>query len=520
MEELILQGRVTINGKVVRDLATKVDPDVARIELDGELLRMETFVYYAVNKPKGYVSTNSDPSGRPRVIDILPDIPQRVYNVGRLDEGSTGLILLTNDGELANRLTHPRFGVEKVYLALVAGAPERGVIEKLLEGVWLSDGKARAKRARILGKRGDATTLEITLAEGKNREVRRMLAKLGHKIMSLTRIAVGPISVKGLKPGEFRPLSHREVAQLRQLAEGIHVPTAGFDERREARYERSPGGRGTRGPSRSQQRPAPSGPGRPAQARPAQAGPHGGSTRKPPTGPRSTGSAGAGTSRGPSGGARPAGPNRPMGPRSSASGGARPAGPVVHFGRRATGGAEVVYFGRRTTGRAAVVNLGRSTSRGAEPTDGPTVVCLGRSTSRGAEPADGPAIILSTCFTAVGTVADLSPPGASGRARGITTGPGGGGRGDEPDDHRASKCNAGERSPGCQEAVRSARPGPTSATIERRRRDTSRWTTDREPTAAFPRRSVRLGPQTPRFDPETSSPVAPRSRGLIPLRVP
>ena len=122
-EDLIVQGRVTVNGKVERELGTKVDPKRAVVAVDGEKVSMERHVYYAVNKPKGYVSTNDDPSGRPRVIDLLPEVLERVYNVGRLDEDSMGLMLLTNDGELANRLSHPRFGVEKVYRVLVAGRP-------------------------------------------------------------------------------------------------------------------------------------------------------------------------------------------------------------------------------------------------------------------------------------------------------------------------------------------------------------------------------------------------------------
>src|SRR5262249_28269580 len=157
-------------------------------------------------KPKGYVSTNDDPAGKPRVIDILPELPERVYTVGRLDEQSTGLMILTNDGELANRLAHPKYGVEKLYRVVVAGSPDRSVLPKLAEGGWLAEGKVRAKRVRVAGTKGQATVLEMTLAEGKNREVRRMLARLGHKVMSLTRIAVGPITLKGLAPGEYRPL--------------------------------------------------------------------------------------------------------------------------------------------------------------------------------------------------------------------------------------------------------------------------------------------------------------------------
>jgi 23S rRNA pseudouridine2605 synthase len=227
-EELIIQGRVSINGEIIRVLGTRVDPASARVAVDGEPIKQETMVYYAVNKPKGYVSTNFDPSGRPRVVDLLPEIPQRVYTVGRLDEDSTGLLILTNDGELANRLAHPRYGVEKLYRALVAGLPTREMLAKLTEGVWLSDGKVRAKRVRIVGRQGQATNLELVLAEGKKREIRRMLSKLGHKVMSLNRIAVGPISLKGLSVGECRSLSRNEVDLLRKVAAGVSVSLPRF----------------------------------------------------------------------------------------------------------------------------------------------------------------------------------------------------------------------------------------------------------------------------------------------------
>jgi 23S rRNA pseudouridine2605 synthase len=227
-EQLILQGRVSINGEIVRQLGTRVDPASARITVDGEPIKLESMVYYAVNKPKGYVSTNSDPSGRPRVVDLLPEIPERVYTVGRLDESSTGLLILTNDGDLANRLAHPRYGVEKLYRALVAGQPTPEMLTKLTEGVWLSDGKVRAKRARIVGRQGEATQLELVLAEGKKREIRRMLSKLGHKVMALNRIAVGPISVKGLSVGECRSLSKHEIELLRKVASGESVSLPRF----------------------------------------------------------------------------------------------------------------------------------------------------------------------------------------------------------------------------------------------------------------------------------------------------
>ena len=159
----------------------------------------------------------------PASLISFPEIPERVYTVGRLDEESTGLMILTNDGELANRLAHPRYGVEKLYRALIAGAPDQEVLAKLTAGVWLSDGKIRAKRARLVGRQGQAHMLELVLAEGKNREIRRMLAKLGHKVMSLSRIAVGPVSVKGLSSGEHRSLSRHEVELLWKVANGAEV---------------------------------------------------------------------------------------------------------------------------------------------------------------------------------------------------------------------------------------------------------------------------------------------------------
>ncbi len=223
-EELILQGRVTVGGQIVKELGTKVDLAKISVAVDGQKIHQERLVYFAVNKPKGHVSTNNDPSGRPRVLDLMPQISQRVYTVGRLDEMSVGLMLLTNDGELANKLAHPKFGVEKLYRVIVAGSPERETLNQLTEGIWLAEGKVRAKRVRVVAKKGDATVLEMVLAEGKNREVRRMLAKLGHKVMMLTRVAVGPITLKGLAVGQSRPLTGKEVDLLRRVAAGEPVP--------------------------------------------------------------------------------------------------------------------------------------------------------------------------------------------------------------------------------------------------------------------------------------------------------
>ena len=219
VEGLITAGRVSVDGRAVRDLGTKVDPARQRVAVDGRPVRLERHVYWLVNKPRGYLCTNYDPARRPRVIDLVPHVAQRVYTVGRLDEESEGLVLLTNDGDLANRLLHPRFGVEKTYLVQVAGRPTRDDLQKLLKGVWLSEGHVRARRVKRLRQQGASTWLEIVLTEGKNREIRRMLARLGHKVLQLRRVAFGPIPLGRLRSGKSRPLMGRELAALREAAE-------------------------------------------------------------------------------------------------------------------------------------------------------------------------------------------------------------------------------------------------------------------------------------------------------------
>jgi 23S rRNA pseudouridine2605 synthase len=218
-EELIRAGRVAVDGQPVRDLATRVAPG-QQVTVDGKPVQAERNVYWAVNKPRGYLCTNSDPAGRPLAVDLVPHVPQRVYTVGRLDEDSEGLLILTNDGDLAHRLMHPRFGVDKTYLVQVAGRPTRDDVGRLLEGVWLSDGKVKARSVRKLKQQGESTWLRIVLQEGKNREVRRMLAKLGHKVMHLERQAIGPIQLGRLRSGKVRPIAGRELHMLRERAFG------------------------------------------------------------------------------------------------------------------------------------------------------------------------------------------------------------------------------------------------------------------------------------------------------------
>jgi 23S rRNA pseudouridine2605 synthase len=232
-EELIVRGRVSVNGRVVRELGTKVE-DGDAVCVDGQPLHSEKLVYWLVNKPRGYLCTNFDPAGRPLALDLVPHVSQRVYTVGRLDEDSEGLLLLTNDGDLANRLMHPRFGVEKTYHVQVAGRPKREDIEQLLKGVWLSDGHVRARRVRRLKSQGESTWLEIVLNEGKNREIRRMLARLGHKVLVLRRIAIGPVLLDKLRRGKARRLKIEELQRLRTAASRSHA------ERGNERFGRNP----------------------------------------------------------------------------------------------------------------------------------------------------------------------------------------------------------------------------------------------------------------------------------------
>jgi 23S rRNA pseudouridine2605 synthase len=221
-EELILAGRVEVDRQVVRELGTKADPHKVEIRVDGVPLSKPRLVYFLVNKPTGVVSTNSDPSGRPRVIDLVA-YSGRLFTVGRLDMSSEGLILVTNDGELANRLTHPRYGVEKTYQVEVAGTLERGELDKLHKGVHLAEGFARVVSAKIKHQYKQSTLLEIVLNEGRNREIRRLLARVGHKAMRLKRIALGPVRLADLPSGQVRPLLREELKSLRQAARGSHA---------------------------------------------------------------------------------------------------------------------------------------------------------------------------------------------------------------------------------------------------------------------------------------------------------
>jgi 23S rRNA pseudouridine2605 synthase len=225
-EELIVAGRVEIDRKVVTELGTRVDPAEHQVRVDGVALPRTKRVYYAVNKPPGVVSTNRDPAGRPRVIDLMPQQDdQRLFAVGRLDLSSEGLILVTNDGDLANLLTHPRYGVAKTYRVMVAGEPSLEQLEQLRRGIHLAEGIARVEHVEIKRKYKQAAILEMVLREGRNREVRRIFARLGHKVLKLVRIAVGPIRIGNLPPGGVRRLSPSEVEALRREVSSKATPS-------------------------------------------------------------------------------------------------------------------------------------------------------------------------------------------------------------------------------------------------------------------------------------------------------
>lgn len=226
-EALVVEGRVQVNGRVVRDLPVLVDPATDDIRVDGRKLKTQRLVYYLVNKPKGVLCTNDDPAGRLRAVDLLKGVRERVYPVGRLDAGSTGLLLMTNDGDLAEHLTHPRFGIEKTYHATVRGRISDADVQKLKNGVWMSGRRARAAWIAVLHRGHDESILEIRLREGRNGQVRPMLAALGHKVSQLRRTRIGKLTLTGLGPGQFRALDSKELVLLRKLS--TRQTTRGLD---------------------------------------------------------------------------------------------------------------------------------------------------------------------------------------------------------------------------------------------------------------------------------------------------
>ena len=222
-EEMIAAGRVSVNGEVLTEMGVKVDPDRDRIEVDGQPVSAGVRVYLAVNKPDGIVTTAEDELGRQTVLDLIPKEFGRVYPVGRLDMESRGLVLLTNDGDIAHKLTHPSFEHEKEYRVRVAGQPGQRALDALRQGIELDDGPTLPAEVEVLERKRDSSYLRVTLREGRKRQLRRMFDAIEHPVRDLIRTRIGPIQLGTLPPGEWRRLSAKELYALRRLAQGYEV---------------------------------------------------------------------------------------------------------------------------------------------------------------------------------------------------------------------------------------------------------------------------------------------------------
>ena len=224
-ETLIVSGRVRVNGRTATVLGTRVRPEVDEVRVDGVRVQPAPIRWVMLNKPPGFLTTRRDDRGRDTVYDLLPESLRGLVHVGRLDRATEGLLLLTNDGEAANMLAHPRYRVEREYRAWVAGLPSRDVLRRLVSGVKLEDGLARAKRARVLERGSPRSVLELVLTEGRKREVRRLCRAVRHPVQRLERVRFGPIRLAGLGRGEWRDLTEAEVAALAKLsAFGFRAP--------------------------------------------------------------------------------------------------------------------------------------------------------------------------------------------------------------------------------------------------------------------------------------------------------
>jgi len=217
-DELIATGRVEVNGQLCTELGTRIDPQADDVRFDGSRVQPEKQTYVLFNKPKNVVCTNAKHEQKKRVIDFLPAVKGRLFTVGRLDLDSEGLILLTNDGGFALEMTHPRYGVPKLYAVLVRGRIEQPDVDKARGGVWLSEGPTTGMNIKVERTGKDRTYLKVTLREGKNREIRRVFAKLGYPVIELKRIRIGELNLHGLSPGEYRFLQRHEVESLRATA--------------------------------------------------------------------------------------------------------------------------------------------------------------------------------------------------------------------------------------------------------------------------------------------------------------
>ncbi len=216
-EEIIREGRVKVNGEIITEMGYKVKPEEDVIEVDGELISKEKRVYILLNKPEGYVTTVSDPRGRSTVLDLVGNVKQRVYPVGRLDYNTSGLLLLTNDGELTYILTHPSYEIDKTYFTRVKGEISDQDIKKLESGIQLEDGITAPAKVKLISRDEKISSFELTIHEGRNRQVRRMCEVLGYEVIKLKRIRFGPLNLEGLSPGEYRFLSDKELQILQKL---------------------------------------------------------------------------------------------------------------------------------------------------------------------------------------------------------------------------------------------------------------------------------------------------------------
>lgn len=219
-EELMLDGAVEVDGEVVTRLGTKVDPTRAVIHVEGRRLPpVSDHVYLVLNKPRGVVSTMSDPQGRRNLGDVVADRPERLFHVGRLDTDTSGLILLTNDGHFAQRLAHPSFEIDKTYVAEVEGLVSKATLRRLRDTVTLEDGPVPVSAARVISEHGQRSIVELVIHEGRNRIVRRLLAEVGHPVVRLTRTRMGPISLGNLGVGGLREVTEQELGELLDRAE-------------------------------------------------------------------------------------------------------------------------------------------------------------------------------------------------------------------------------------------------------------------------------------------------------------
>lgn len=218
-EKMIAEGRVKVDGRIVTELGFKVDPSKAAIYVDGKQLKAaEPHVYFLLNKPKGYLSTAHDERGRRTVLDLLPEVAERVYPVGRLDNNTEGLLLITNDGTLMNGLLHPKYEVEKTYIARIAGEPDETALDCLRQGIRLEDGMTAPAKVRLLEQGEGQSRVEIVIHEGRNRQVRRMFAAIGCDVRALKRVKFAGLTLQGVKRGKYRALTPEELVALFRLA--------------------------------------------------------------------------------------------------------------------------------------------------------------------------------------------------------------------------------------------------------------------------------------------------------------